>query len=105
MCPATERSSSNSRRRRRRRSGKPPPQDVRRNPREHHAHVEPEQEWLGDEIIPEQEQRAQEEERRPPRLAPRAIASLEVGPPAPPHEYRRHRARVERPDPDDELVG
>src|SRR2546426_952458 len=89
MCPAPERSSSNARRRGRRRSGKPPPQDVRGNPREDHAHVEPEQERLGDEIIPEQEQRAQEKERRHDRITPPAIASLEIGAAAPQHEYRR----------------
>src|SRR3989442_11637032 len=101
MCPAYGTSSSE----RRASPGDPSPDVIGRNAGEHHAHVEPEEQRLGDEIIPEQEQRAEEEERGHDRIAPRAIASLEIAAPAPQHEYRRHRERVERPDPDDELVG
>src|SRR5207249_10523156 len=39
--------------------GGPPPRDVHRNPQEDHAHVEPEEQWLRDEIAPQHEQRAQ----------------------------------------------
>src|SRR2546429_95305 len=85
--------------------GSPPPRDVHRNPQEDHAHVEPEEQWLRDEIVPQHEQRAQQEQRGDDRISPRAIASLHGGQAAPQHEHRRHRERIERPDPDDELVG
>src|SRR2546422_10123573 len=99
MCPAHGTSSSE----RRASPGDPSPDVIGRNPREHDAHVEPEEQRLGDEIIPEQEQRAEEEERGHDRMAPRAIASLAHGGPAPQHEYLRPRRRVERPGPEDEL--
>src|SRR5207245_9602347 len=59
--------------------GGPPPRDVHRNPQEDHAHVEPEEQWLRDEIVPQHEQRAQQEQRGDDRISPRAIASLHGG--------------------------
>src|SRR2546430_1625103 len=73
------------------RSGKPPPQDVDGNPEQDHAHVEPEEQRLRNEVVAEDKERAQQKQRRDDRIAPRAVASLHGGQAAPQHEHRRHR--------------
>src|SRR2546428_10797666 len=100
MCPAHGPSSSE----RRASPGDPSPDVIGRNPREHDAHVEPEEQRLGDEVIPEQEQRPEEEERGHDREAPRAIASPAIAGPAAQHGYRRHPGAAARPEAADEPV-